>query len=200
VHPRFFEAQETESPFTLLFSGLLIPRKGLPTLLEAVALVRREVPAARLRLAGLATMPEHEREIRAAVERLGLADAVELLGGLPPEGLAREVARAAVVVLVSKQETLPVAILEAMAAGKPVVASPVGGIPRVVADGETGFLVPHGDPALLAERLARLLTDPELRRRFGTTARRAAVSRFTLQSVSGRTLDVYREVIEGAGR
>jgi glycosyltransferase involved in cell wall biosynthesis len=181
----------------VLFAGLLIPRKGIPNLLEAMALVVPEVPEARLRLAGMATHPAHEAEIRATVERLGLQDSVVFLGGLTPDALAREVAGCSVFALVSKQETLPVAILEAMAAGRPVVASPVGGVARVVRDGETGFLVPYGDPAMLAERLTRLLRDPALRARLGTNGRRFAEEEFTLESVSRRTLDVYRQVIEG---
>jgi glycosyltransferase involved in cell wall biosynthesis len=198
VHPRFFDATAEEDSLSLLFSGVLIPRKGLPNLLEALALVRREFGGVRLRIAGAATMRAHERELRDSIRRLGLEENVALLGGLPPDRLAEEIARAAIFVLVSKQETLPVAILEAMAAGKPVVASPVGGIPRVVAEGETGFLVPHGDPKALAEKLCLLLGDSGLRRRLGTNARRAALDRFTLERVSERTLDVYREVIERA--
>jgi glycosyltransferase involved in cell wall biosynthesis len=108
--------------------------------------------------------------------------------------------RAAVVALVSKQETLPVAILEAMAAARPVVASPVGGIPRVVDEGRTGFLVPYGRPAELAEKLRLLLTDAELRRRLGANARREAAARFTLQSVSRRTIEVYQQVMEDSRR
>ena len=200
VPQRFFEIPDGDEPNALLFCGLLIPRKGLPNLLEAVAIARDRGGDVRLRLAGQATMPEHERELRDTVRRLGLETRVEFLGGLSPEALAAELARAAVFVLVSKQETLPVAILEAMAAGKPVVASPVGGIPRVVLDGETGFLVPHGDPSALADHILRLLADPELRRRLGSNARRAARDRFTLDRVSRRTLEVYREVIERARR
>lgn len=197
VDGRFFAADDEEDPNALLFSGLLIPRKGIPNLLEAMARVAREVPGATLRIAGLATHPGHEAEIRATVDRLGLRGAVRFLGGLAPDALAHEVARCAAYVLVSRQETLPVAILEAMAAGKPVVASPVGGVPRVVQEGETGFLVPHGDPDALAARLVQLLRDGELRRRLGANARREALARFTLESVSRRTVDVYRQVIEG---
>jgi glycosyltransferase involved in cell wall biosynthesis len=185
VHPRFFDTRSDEDPNVVLFSGLLIPRKGIPNLLEAFALLRATLPGAKLRVAGMATMPEHERELQS------------LVGGIAPEDLAKELARAAVVVLVSKQETLPVAILEAMAAGKPVVASPVGGIPRVIREGETGVLVEHGNPKALADRLAALLDDADLRRRLGTNARRAAVDRFTLEGVSRRTLDVYREILGG---
>lgn len=199
VHERFFAIEGDGDSDTILSVGVLIPRKGIPNLLEALAILRRDVPAAHLRLAGLATHVEHERELHEIVRRLSLGDAVDFLGGLSPEELAREMGRAAVMTLVSRQETLPVAILEAMAAGRPVVASPVGGIPRVVEDGKTGFLVPHGQPAALAAKLRILLTDVETRRRLGANARREAVARFTLASVSRRTLDVYHEVIRQGG-
>jgi glycosyltransferase involved in cell wall biosynthesis len=129
------------------------------------------------------------------VARLGLEDAVRFLGPVAPEELAGEYARAACLVLVSRQETLPVAVQEAMAVGLPVIASPVGGVPHLVREGETGFLVPHGDPAALAERMVRLLRDGELRRRMGSVGRSVAEERFRLEDVCRRTLDVYREVL-----
>jgi glycosyltransferase involved in cell wall biosynthesis len=201
VDDRFFRGGTEPDARTLLFSGLVIPRKGVRNLLEAVARVRQRVPDVRLRVAGGAPRPEYEAEVHATVERLGLADAVTFLGPLSPEELAGEYARAAVMVLVSRQETLPVAIQEAMAAGRPVVSSPVGGIPHLVREGETGYLVPHGEPGVLAERLGTLLLDADLSRRFGDNGRQIAEERFRLDSVSRRTLDVYREVMaDSAGR
>jgi len=106
-----------------------------------------------------------------------------------------EYARAAFLVLVSKQETLPVAIQEAMAVGRPVIASPVGGIPDLVHDGDSGYLVPYGDPAALAARMRELLDDADRRASLGARARAVAEERFRVESVCRRTLDVYREVI-----
>jgi glycosyltransferase involved in cell wall biosynthesis len=75
----------------------------------------------------------------------------------------------------------------------------VGGVPHLVRDGENGFLVPHGDPAALAERMVRVLRDPELRERLGSAGRRLAEERFRVESVCRRTLDVYREVLASPG-
>jgi glycosyltransferase involved in cell wall biosynthesis len=196
VADRFFRTRAETEPHALLFSGLLIPRKGLRNLLAAVDLARREVPDVRLRLAGMATVPEYEAELRRVVRERGLESHVEFLGGLSPEALTAEVARCAALVLVSKQETLPVAIQEAMAAGKPVVASPVGGVPTLVRDGETGLLVRHGDPEALAAKLVRILSDEAFRERLGGRARQIAEERFTLESVCRRTVEVYETVIE----
>jgi glycosyltransferase involved in cell wall biosynthesis len=199
VDELFFERRGEPDPDVLLFSGLLIRRKGLPNLLEAFRLARERRPEARLRLAGRDTEPDHAEELREAVRRGGMEDAVTFLGALAPEELAREIAGAAAMVLVSRQETLPVAIQEAMAVGRPVVASPVGGVPSIVRDGETGFLVEHGDPSALAARLVALMEDAALRRRMGENARRLAEERFRPDSVCRRTRDVYREVIQGGG-
>lgn len=197
VDELFFRQHHEPDPHTVLFSGFLIRRKGVRNLLEGFRLARERRPDARLRLAGRGTEPDYETELRAIVRRDGLEDAVAFLGALAPERLAREIAGAGAFALVSRQETLPVAIQEAMAVGRPVVASPVGGVPSIVRDGDTGFLVPHGDPAALAERLVALMDDAALRRRLGENGRRLAEERFRLDSVCRRTMDVYREVIGG---
>jgi glycosyltransferase involved in cell wall biosynthesis len=195
VDDLFFRQSWKPEPDAMLFSGLVIPRKGVRNLIRALALARAEVSGARLRIAGGFPRPEYEARVREEVARLGLEDAVRFLGPVAPEELAGEYARAACLVLVSRQETLPVAVQEAMAVGLPVIASPVGGVPHLVREGETGFLVPHGDPAALAERMVRLLRDGELRRRMGSVGRSVAEERFRLEDVCRRTLDVYREVL-----
>lgn len=197
VDPLFFKSGENEDPDTVLFAGLIIPRKGLRNLLDALHIVRKEIPGVRLRLAGLATDPDYRKELDRKVETLKLQECVAFLGGLSPNQLAAEYSGAALTVLVSRQDTSPVSILEAMAAGRPIVASDVGGIPDLVREGETGFLVPYGDPGLLARRMVALLKDRDLRVRMGAAARLEAERRFSVESVSRQTLDVYREVIGG---
>lgn len=197
VDEMFFAPRGDPDPCTFLFSGFLIRRKGLPNLLEGFRRAHLRRPDARLRLAGRGTEPDHEAELRETVRREGLEDAVSFLGALAPQRLAEEVAGAAALVLISRQETLPVAIQEAMAAGRPVIASPVGGVPSIVRDGETGFLVEHGDPESLADRLVALMDDAALGRRMGDNARRLAEERFRPDNVCRRTRDVYAQVIEG---
>ncbi|MGQ0720522.1 MAG: glycosyltransferase family 4 protein [Candidatus Eiseniibacteriota bacterium] len=195
VDDLFFDQRREPEPGVLLFSGLVIPRKGVRNLLQALALARREAPEAKLRIAGGFPRPDYEASVREELARLDLGDAVRFLGSVPPEELAREYARATCLVLVSRQETLPVAVQEAMAVGLPVIASPVGGVPHLVRDGENGFLVPHGDPAALAERMVRLLRDRPLQERLSAAGRTLAEERFRLDDVCRRTLDVYREVL-----
>jgi glycosyltransferase involved in cell wall biosynthesis len=193
----FFDARGGEEAGRVLFSGLLIPRKGLRNLLEAAALARREEPALRLVLAGKATDSSYMEELRKKTGELDLGDSVEFLGGLPPDRLAAEYARSSFAVLVSRQETAPVSIQEAMAAGKPVIASGVGGVPHLVRDGVNGFLVPYGDPRLLARRMVDLLRDANLRARMGKASREDAERRFSIDGAARTSLAIYREILAG---
>lgn len=99
---------------------------------------------------------------------LGLVNDVAFLGRLPPEATRSVLAAADIALLPSVQEGSPLAMIEALAAGKPLVASAVGGIPEVVREGETGLLVPPGDAAALADALRRLVEDAPLRARLGS--------------------------------
>jgi glycosyltransferase involved in cell wall biosynthesis len=136
-------------------------------------------------------------ELEAELQHLGLDGAVELLG--TREDVAELLAGADVFVLSSTSEGLPISILEAMAAGLPVVASSVGGVPEAVVDGETGLLVPPGDPAALAAALRRLTTDGELRRRLGTAALARAEALFDLPRFQDAHVEVYSRTLADRG-
>ena len=142
--------REEADPPEVLFAGRLSPEKGI---LELVAATE-----------GMNLVVAGDGPLRTLVPRA--------LGFVPHEELERLYDRAAVVVLPSYREGLPLCVLEAMAHGRPVVATRVGGIPELVEDGVTGFLVEPGDVAGLRVALERLLADPMLRRRMGREARR----------------------------
>ncbi len=101
--------------------------------------------------------------------------------------------RASVVVLVSNMEGLPNVLLEAMAHGKTVIATPVGGIPTLIEDGRTGFIVPVGDAAALRAAIDRALADPALRHRIGEAARARVTEYCSWDRVTEETLQVYAE-------
>jgi glycosyltransferase involved in cell wall biosynthesis len=131
------------------------------------------------------------------VRRLGIEALVRLLGERSdvPELLRR----ADIFVLSTRSEGLPLSVLEAMAAGLPVVASNVGGVPELVIDGETGLLVPPGDPHSLAGAIERLLGDPRLSRRFGEAGRARVAEHFDLAAVQHAHLDLYRHLLATRG-
>jgi glycosyltransferase involved in cell wall biosynthesis len=130
---------------------------------------------------------------RAALERQaddrGLRD-VEFLGNRPD--VQALLAQSSVFVLSSTSEAMPMSVLEAMAAGLPVIASSVGGIPELVVDGETGVLVPAGDPAALAEAIEMFVESSDARARCGAAGRRRAQDRFGLNRFRQAHLDLYR--------
>ncbi len=144
----------------LLFVGRLRLRKGVEVLLRALsraARPRRPPLSPRLRIAGDG---EHRQALERAAVRFGVRDQVDFLGRRGPAEIRWLLERSAALVVPSIYEGMPLVILEAMVAGVPVVASRVSGIPEVVLDPETGWLVPPEDPPALAAALAELLADP----------------------------------------
>jgi glycosyltransferase involved in cell wall biosynthesis len=117
----------------------------------------------------------------------------DALGFVSHEALSKLYDRAAVVVLVSRMEGLPNVVLEAMAHGKTVIATPVGGIPTLIEDGVTGFLVPVGDAPALRAAIERALADSALRKRIGEAARARVRDYCSWDTVTARTLEVYAE-------
>jgi glycosyltransferase involved in cell wall biosynthesis len=177
---RFRPGSEADEP-VILHVGRLVEKKGTELLLRALAGVRGQVPGARLVICG-------EGPLRPALERrareLGIAEAVSFLGQRAPSELATLLRSSALLAAPSvtarsgDAEGLPNVVVEAAASGVPVVASHHGGIAEAVIEGETGFLVPEHDAALLDQRISTLLASPELRRNMGAAGRRLAEKRF----------------------
>ena len=174
-------------PNLVLFLGRLVAEKGIYDLLQAIALVRASVPDVRLVCAG-----EGDRiGVARYAERLGIADAVKFTGWVGPSGKRALLEHAAVFALPSYDEGLPVSLVEAMGAGIPVIASPVGGIPEVVVDGSSGYLVGAGDARSLHRAIARILADRSLARRLGDAARQTALARFDADKALASVEDLY---------
>jgi glycosyltransferase involved in cell wall biosynthesis len=170
-----------------LTTARLDPQKGLDVLLRSAG----SVPGAQFAIAGEG--PERAR-LEQDVERLGLGDKVQLLGHR--EDVPALLAAADAFVLPSRFEGTPLALLEAMAAGKPVVATAISGTDELVADGETGLLVRANDPDALADGLRRIVAEPELRKRLGGSARIRAETRFSAAASADRVMRVYDSLLE----
>jgi glycosyltransferase involved in cell wall biosynthesis len=127
-------------------------------------------------------------------ERLGIADAVKFTGWVGPSGKRALLENAAVFALPSYDEALPMSLLEAMSAGVPVIASPVGGIQEAVVDGVTGFLVAPGDTQTLERLLRRMLMDKALAARLGGAGRQSARLRYAPERAIPRIELLYADV------
>ncbi len=183
------KARLAERPRVLTHVSNFRPLKRVDDVVRIFAAVRAEVPS-RLDLVGEG--PERSR-IEALVASLGLASHVRFLG--EKSDLISLLQHSDLFLLPSQTESFGLAALEAMACGVPVVASDVGGIPEVVVDGETGFLVAPGDIALMAKHARRLLTDEDLRRRVSREARHVAETRFRPAPAIDRYEALYRRVL-----
>jgi glycosyltransferase involved in cell wall biosynthesis len=176
----------------LIAVGRLQAPKDAVTLVRALAALR-DRPFEAVLVCDGPDRPAVEEEVR----RLGLESAVELLG--ERDDVPELLGTADVFVLSSNSEGLPLSILEAMAAGLPVVASNVGGVSEVVLDGDTGLLVPPGDAQSFAAAIERLLEDPVLRGRLGEAGRIRVAEHFDLAAVHQAHLDLYRRVLATRG-
>ena len=179
--------EAAEGP-VVLYAGRLRTRKGVAVLLEAFARLRVEHPGAALVLVGDG---EQRPALEAQARRLGIEDAVRFAGARPRDAMAAEYAAADVFCLPSLYEGFPLAILEAMSAGLPVVATAVAGIPEAVVDGATGLLVPPEDAEALARALTALAADPEGARRMGEAGRRRVAAELTIPRIAAAYLELW---------
>jgi glycosyltransferase involved in cell wall biosynthesis len=163
----------------VLYAGVLTPLKGVHHLLHAFAKVAQEFPEVRLEIVGRDENPEYAEELRQEVFRLRLNGRVSFVGEVPQVELANRMRRSRVFVLPTYSEGLPRVVFEAMATGVPVIATAVSGIPEIIQNEITGFLVPPGDEEALAERLRWVLKHPQEAKAMGHRAREFARSFFS---------------------
>jgi glycogen synthase len=174
-------------PARLLAVGRLTAQKGVDVLLDALA--RPGLEGAVLDVVGDG---DWRGRLEAQAGRLGLTGRVNFPGWRDRDALAAVYRAADVFVLPSRDEGMPNVLLEAMASGLPAVASRVAGAEDLVADGETGFLVPPDDPEALATALRRLIGDPALRAAMGARARMRAEREFSWRAAAAAYLDLLR--------
>jgi glycosyltransferase involved in cell wall biosynthesis len=171
-----------------------MPLKGLAPLLEALAKVRTERDDAHLVVIG---KPKVKSRIPALIERLGLEHHVEFVKGVTTERIVELYAEAEVACVPSLYEGFSLPAVEAMACGVPVVGTDGGAVPEVIGrDGETGIVVPAGDPDALAQGILRALADPGLRARIGAAGRARALGNFTWRRTAEGTAEHYRALLE----
>jgi glycosyltransferase involved in cell wall biosynthesis len=196
VAPCFFDVhpvRRSGGEHALLFVGTIYPLKGLLELVEAMAGLEG---ATRLRVVGNVGSAAYVARVQDRARELGVADRIERLGVLGERGVAAALVQSDVLVLPSFQETAPMAVAEAMAAGVPVVATRAGGTPELVEHEKTGLLVTPGNSEELADALGRLLADAGMRERLGAAARAKALAQYAPRVVAQKTLKVYESILK----
>lgn len=181
----------------VLAAGRLDVRKGLQDLIQAMTYVHRHYPDVRLYIAGVGPL---ERQLRTQVGQLGLEGIVLLLGHVDRSKMVELYRGAMAFVHAAHYEGLPTVLLEAMACGKAVISTAVGGALDVVQDGINGFLVSSRATEEIADSLCRLLADGPMRNRLGTAARQTVIQRFSWQVVGKNYLHCYRDLVAQRAR
>lgn len=174
--------------------GVIHPRKGHVLAITAFAEVVRAVPEARLVIVGSLAEPTHLAELQATVARLGLGDRVEIRVDQPRDRVLAVLAQARVYALHSQEESQGIALCEAMAAGLPIVATRVGGIPDVIGGSGAGLLVDYGDTAAFADALIRVLRDDDLHAAMCAAAIRRSAD-FDWAAIARRVVAIYRTAL-----
>ena len=197
---------ERSGPTIISLASTIAPVKGIDVLLQAAALVCRQRPDTNFLILGstddryiqrIPALARHNRRLQPMPQALGISANVKFAGWIP--GVASALKSSDIFCLPSRSEGLSNALLEAMAAGLPCVATAVGGNPEVVVDHETGYLVPSEDPRALAARLLELLADPALRLRMGNAGERRIRERFSVGTMAQNTANAYRAALEQRG-
>lgn len=182
----------------ILFVGWVVPAKGVDVLVEAFGRVATAFPEATLHIAGAAEPRFLDQVLRPSVHRLGVAARVRFHGQLSADEIAARLSTATLLVLPTRMDTAPNVLAEARAAGVPIVATRVGGIPELVDDGVDGVLIPVNDPDALAQAVADLLGDAPRRAAIAERGRARAQRDHRLATQVPRLLAVYRDIVGAA--
>lgn len=195
VNANYFKLKRDGAEGNILFVGFISRLKNVLTLIRAVAQLSPVYPGLKVAVAGAVSDREYYGEVEKYLDDHALRGQIRFLGHLSEAQLQKEYRACSFLVSTSVHENSPIAVQQAMAAGKPVVATRVGGVPHLVADGKTGFLVEPDDVDALVEKLKVLLEDDRLRERFGKNARAEAQKRFLPAAVARKTINLYRHLI-----
>lgn len=186
-----------EAPLRLVSIGRFAEQKGQMLLVEAMALLRDALPDLDLVLVGDGEM---RATLEAAIARHGLTGRITLTGWVSEAGVRRELAAAQALILPSFAEGLPMVVMEAMAAARPVIATWIAGVPELVLPGRTGWLVPAGDAEALAEAVRELAATPPARlAQMGQAGRERVLARHDADTEAGKLAALFADAIRRAG-
>jgi glycosyltransferase involved in cell wall biosynthesis len=199
VDPAFFNEPpisriDDELPY-LLWAGQINERKNLLELLAAFAIVVDRLPRINLVLIGPISNSEYYALLRKSMIALNLTEKVSFLGFVEQEMVLAIYKRAALFVMTSIEETAPMAIAQALAAGVPVIATRVGGIPWMVDEGKTGFLVESGAVQHMADLMIEIISDQAKHDEMALAAQQSAIEKFSQKQVLSSLINVYEQLL-----
>ncbi len=196
-------AAQVQQPLVIGTVKTMASKYGIDTLIEAFALLFKQMDeikpdlaqSLQLRLVGGGVQTEEYKELS---ERLGIAEKVSFIGRVPHDQVPLELAELDVYVALSRldSESFGVAIIEAGAAGRPVVVSDAGGLPEVTLQGKTGLVVPRENPQAAADAIQQLVLDPDLRHRFGVAGKQHVMETYSWPVCVQQMVSVFEQLIE----
>jgi len=182
----------TKKEFEILFVGSLYPLKGVEFLIKSMKLLVNEEENVKLKIVGEG--PEKER-LKLLANKLKLRNKIHFEGFVPHNKIVKYYQNCDLFCFLTLGEPFGIVILEAMACGKPVIASNIGGPAEIVKDGKTGFLVNPSNVRLVAEKILKLIRDRKLRERMGKEARKTVLKRYSLKKISEEYHRLYRKLL-----
>lgn len=185
---------ELQSPVTIVTTSRLVKKNGVDTLIEAAAQLRSVIPNTRYVIRIIGDGPERSN-LQSTISRLQLEDTVELVGEVAFKEIPSELKKADIFARISRSEGLGSSFLEAMAAGLPIVGTPVGGIPDFLTDRETGLFARPDDPQDVAEKIKELIENDDLRAKVAQQGQERVLRDYTWDSVAERMNSIFEKVI-----
>ncbi|MCG2700269.1 glycosyltransferase family 4 protein [Candidatus Parcubacteria bacterium] len=195
INKEWFNIQNKEIDGRILFVGRIFPVKRIEYLLQAVKRIRYHRKNVELHIAGdFNEKKVYFNLLRKFTDKNELSKNVKFMGALHGNNLRNEYAECSIFVLASHIEAFPIVLLEAMASGKPIIASNVGSIPYIIKDGENGFLFEYGDVDDLANKITKLLNDRELRLKMGNNGKKIAKGFPSWEEIAQKYYKLYKTV------
>lgn len=194
INEQYFKICNREEKLRIFNLGFIRKRKNVMALIKSIQLLDPDLRV-KLMLGGKPDEKSYYSMLMDYINKNDLTKIVTFLGYLSKQQILEEYSKMSIFCLPSKQETAPMVISEAMAAGKPVIASNICGIPYMIKNGKTGYLAGSDDHKKWADRIQELLNDPELRKRMGKEGRRVAIARWHPDTVANETVNMYKNVM-----
>ncbi len=194
VEESFFEKETTEE-FDLMYAGKIYELKRFKNLVQAVLILRQKGTPASVLVAGSVHDQAYFKDIQRFIAKHRLEQSFHFLGVLSRDAYAEALSKIKMLVVPSAQETAPMVISEAMSMGKPVVGTEVGGIPDMIDNGNTGFLVESDNIEQLAEAMQQLLTDAPLREKMSRNAKTIARECYHPIFVANKNMAIFEEIL-----